>query len=206
MRAWLLVGLAGMLAVGGCDDDGGLDPSIGSSAVSGTVARQKTAEGVAGAVLALVDAEGTVLATTFTDGNGHFAFQSVDQGDYTVRLVAPELAGLDPLYDALEPEVWEIALGSDPVELVFAVVGLIPARITGTVSCGGAPAVDVDVRIIGGSTDVIATTEPSGIFTALDLLPGTYAVIPLMPPCALDPPFSAAIVRPGQFVDLSFGG
>ena len=206
MRAWRTLGLLGLLAVGACDDDGGLDPSIGSSAVSGTVARQKTAEGVAGAVLALVDAEGMVLATTFTDGTGHFTFRAIDQGDYAVRLVAPELAGLDPLYDALEPEVWEFALGSDPVELVFAVVGLIPARITGTVSCGGAPAGGVDVRVIGGPTDVTATTESSGIFTALDLLPGTYAVIPLSPPCALDPPFSAANVRPGQFVDLSFGG
>jgi hypothetical protein len=200
------VGLVFMLALGACDDDGGLDPPTGSSAISGTVARQKTAEGVPGAVLALVDGEGTVLSTTFTDGSGRFAFQSVDQGDYEVRLVAPELAGLDPLYDALEPAVWEVALGSDPVELVFAVVGLIPARITGTVTCAGAPVAGVGVRVVGGATDVTVTTEASGIFTARDLLPGTYAVIPLMAPCSLDPPFSAAIVRPGQFVDLSFGG
>lgn len=206
MRAVSVAAVLAVLAIGACQEPGGLDPPTGSASISGVVARQKTAEGVAGAVLALMDEEGAVLATTFSDRNGHFSFQEVAQDDYEVRLVAPELAGLDPLYDALEPDSWRFTLSSDPVDLVFAVVGLIPARITGIVVCGGTAAPGVEVRVIGGETNVTVVTEASGIFTALDLLPGTYAVIPLDAPCALAPGFTATSVRPGEFVDLSFGG
>lgn len=207
-RGWRLGGVlvALALAVGCTDDGGGMDPGTGPGAISGTVARQKTAEGVPGALVVLLGDEGSARETAITDGNGRFSFQGLAQGDYEVRLVAPELAGLDPLFDALEPASWEVALSSDPVDLVFAVVGLVPARITGTVRCGGGPAAGVSVRVVGGETDATAATDAAGIFTVLDLLPGTYAVIPLSPPCAVDPPFAATTVRPGQFVDLSFGG
>ncbi|MBT8337947.1 MAG: carboxypeptidase-like regulatory domain-containing protein [Gemmatimonadetes bacterium] len=201
---WVAALIVAAVACG--DDDAGVDPIATGGAISGTVARQKTADGVPNAVLALRDVEDRVVATAVTGNAGRFTFSGLEQGAYRVRFVAPELAGLDPLFDALEPVEWDVALSSDPVELVFAVVGLVPARITGTVTCGGAPAADVAVRVIGGETDATATTDEAGIFTALDLLPGTYAVIPLEAPCALTPQFRAATVRPGQFVDLNFGG
>ena len=195
------------LILAGCDDGGGgMEPGAGPGSITGTVARQKTAEGVPGAVVALLGDDGGVLETAITDGNGRFSFQGLAQGEYQVRLVAPELAGLDPLFDALEPPSWEVELTADPVDLVFAVVGLVPARITGTIVCGGAAAAGGEVRVVGGETDATAASDAAGIFTVLDLLPGTYAVIPLSPPCVVDPPFVAATVRPGQFVDLSFGG
>lgn len=205
------VGLRGMILAGltlsGCGEDGGgMDPGAGPGSITGTVARQKTAEGVPGAIVALLGEGGGTLATVITDGNGRFSFQRLAQGDYEVRLVAPEVAGLDPLFDALEPASWEVALVSDPVDLVFAVVGLVPARITGSITCAGAAAAGVEVRVVGGETDASAATDAAGIFTVLDLLPGTYAVIPLSSPCAVEPAFVATTVRPGQFVDLSFGG
>lgn len=203
LRGMILAGLA----LSGCSEyGGGTDPGAGPGSITGTVARQKTAEGVPGAIVALLGEGGGTLATVITDGNGRFSFQRLAQGDYEVRLVAPEVAGLDPLFDALEPASWEVALVSDPVDLVFAVVGLVPARITGTVTCAGTAAPGVEVRVVGGETDASAATDAAGIFTVLDLLPGTYAVIPLSPPCAVEPAFVATTVRPGQFVDLSFGG
>lgn len=206
-REW---GLGALLLVGltaACGDgDGTLGPVAGPGAIAGTVARQKTADGVAGAVLALVGADGAVRTTAVTDANGRFAFSGLAHGVYRVHLVAPELAGLNPLYDALEPASWDVVVGDDPAELVFAVVGLVPARITGTVACGGTPRAGVDVRVVGGVVDATAATDAAGLFTVLDLGPGTYAVIPLSPPCALSPPFEAVSVRPGQFLDLSFEG
>lgn len=206
-REW---GLGALLLVGltaACGDgDGTTDPAAGPGVIAGTVARQKTAEGIGGAVIAVVDDAGAVRGTTVTDGAGRFHIGGLAQGAYRVHLVAPMLAGLDPRYDALEPEAWDVALGSDPVELVFAVVGLVPARITGTVSCGGAARSGVEVRVVGGVTDARTTTDGAGLFTVLDLLPGTYAVIPLSPPCDVAPAFEAVTIRPGQFLDLTFAG
>lgn len=197
----------GAIVLGSCTDgDGGTDPTAAPGSISGTVARQKTGEGVDGAVLALLADSITVRAVTVSDANGRFAFEDVEQGEYRVRLIAPALAGLDPLYYALEPEEFTVSVASDPLEVVLAVVGIVPARVTGTVLCGGAPAVGVEVRVIGGSADVVGATDSGGFFTVLDLLPGTYAVIPVSAPCDLEPRYQAVHLRPGEFKVMDFGG
>ncbi|MGL5911455.1 MAG: SdrD B-like domain-containing protein, partial [Phycicoccus sp.] len=47
--------------------------------------------GVAGVVVQLVDADGTVVATTTTDANGNYRFVGVLPGDYVVRIVPSSL-------------------------------------------------------------------------------------------------------------------
>lgn len=183
----------------------GTAPALTPGLLGGTVARQKTAVGVAGAVLVLSDSSGA-RATALSDADGRFRFPEVPSGEYEVRLVAPAVAGIDPLFEVLEPEVHEVRLGSDPVDLVFAVVGLVPARITGVVRCEGAPVGGLEVRVAGGEVDRVTSTDAEGRYTALDLGPGVYAVIPVDPPCAPIVATEVVRVRPGEFVDLDFGG
>lgn len=198
--------LLGAWAMGGCEDRvTGTAPALTPGLLGGTVARQKTAVGVAGAVLVLSDSSGA-RATALSDADGRFRFPEVPSGEYEVRLVAPAVAGIDPLFEVLEPEVHEVRLGSDPVDLVFAVVGLVPARITGVVRCEGAPVGGLEVRVAGGEVDRVTSTDAEGRYTALDLGPGVYAVIPVDPPCAPIVATEVVRVRPGEFVDLDFGG
>lgn len=198
--------MCGAWAMGGCEDRvSGTAPALAPGLIGGTVARQKTAVGVDGAVLVLVDSSG-VRSAALSDATGQFRFPEVPSGAYDVRLVAPEVAGIDPLFEVLEPEVHEVQLGSDPIDLVFAVVGLVPARITGQVQCAGEPVAGMEVRIAGGEVDTVAVTDAGGMFTALDLEPGVYAVLPVDPPCTLVPAREVVHVRPGEFVDLGFGG
>lgn len=196
-----------LCAMGGCEDRvAGTAPALEPGLIGGTVARQKTAVGVTGAVLVLAEVEGGVVATTHSDESGQFRFPEVPSGDYRVSLVAPAVAGIDPLFEVLEPESQLVAVGTDPVDLVFAVVGLVPARITGTVRCDGDPVEGLDVRVAGGDIDTSAPTDAVGIFTVLDLDAGVYAVLPGEAPCELDPAQAVVRVLPGEFVDLEFGG
>lgn len=198
--------LWGAFAMAGCEDRvGGTAPSLAPGLLGGTVARQKTAIGVEGAVLVLSDTSG-VRATALSDATGRFRFSEMPPGEYEVQLVAPEVAGIDPLFEVLEPAAHEVQLGSEPIDLVFAVVGLVPARITGRVLCDGEPVVGMEVRVAGGEVDAVAVTDAGGLFTVLDLAPGVYTVLPLDAPCLLTPAREVVRIRPGEFVDLGFGG
>ncbi len=63
-------------------------------------------EMVEGVVIHLLDAEGNVLATTVTDGNGHYEFSDLCGGVYRVRFELPDLAGL-------VNEAWTVQNGGD---------------------------------------------------------------------------------------------
>jgi hypothetical protein len=84
------------------------------------------------------------------------------------------------------------------------VVGLVPPRITGRVTCGGAGAEGVRVRVVGGSSDVTATADAAGLWSALELEPGSYAVLPSGAPCALSPAYRVVELRPGQLAEADF--
>jgi hypothetical protein len=86
------------------------------------------------------------------------------------------------------------------------VVGVLAPRVTGAVTCGGAPATGARVRVIGGSTDTTAVADAVGRYTLLDLEPGRYAVIAVDAPCDVSPAFHALDLRPGQAGNADFGG
>ena len=48
--------------------------------------------GIAGVTIELLDADGEVIATTVTDASGHYLFEDVPPGDYTVRIVLSTVA------------------------------------------------------------------------------------------------------------------
>lgn len=204
---WALLGAA--IVSLGCSDDntptGGDDGT--TPGVQGTISRQKTGVGVPGLTVAVVNGGEAVAAST-TGPNGEFAVPGVPDGTYEVVPVGLELAGLDPRFDVMEPTRDTVVVeggSSDP--LVFAVVGLVPARITGEVTCGGVPETAATVRVAGGAaTDEEATPDPLGRYAVLDLLAGVYVVAAESSNCTLVPAYRIVTVRPGEFVRVDFGG
>lgn len=192
-----------------CSDSGTTDPPGGGSgpgSVEGVVARHKTGEGVPGVVVAALFQD-QVVATTHSGLDGGWSIPGLAQGSYRIAATGTELAGLDIRYDAMEPPEYEVdVVPGDPESLVFAVVGLIPTRITGEVTCGGVPQAGARVRVIGGSSDVTSTTDSQGRFSALELYPGSYAVLPIEVPCAVTPEFHAMSLRQGEFGEADFAG
>lgn len=205
-----LPGLLALLLAGGCSDDSdpaGTGNGGSGEGIQGVVARQKTGVGIPGVTISAL-AAGDPVAAAVTGPDGAFALPDLPDGVYHVVPVGLELAGLDPRFDVMEPlrDTVEVADGSSP-ELVFAVVGLIPARITGTLTCGGESQPGATVRVAGGTgTDETATTDPLGRYAVLDLLPGVYTVIPGAADCTLAPAYRIVAVRPGEFVQADFGG
>ncbi len=191
----------------GCDDDpaghGGLDPD----GVRGVVARQKTGEGVAG-VTVTARSNGLPVAAAVTADDGTFRFDALPDGSYELVPVGLDLAGLDPRFDVMEPPR-DTAVLSDgrATGLVFAVVGLVPARITGEVTCAGSPDPSAMLRVAGGpSTDQTVDVDALGRYAALDLNAGNYVVIPVAGGCSVSPAYYVATVRPGELVRADFGG
>jgi hypothetical protein len=198
--------LMGLFTPTGCEgDDEPAGPGTGSAAIAGTVTRQKTGVGVPGLVAVLIR-DGQVVATSHTDAGGGFGFGSVAAGSYTVRLTGYDIAGLDPRFDVLEPQSQSMLVPDGAGDLVFTVVGVLAPRVTGAVMCGGAPAADARVRVIGGSTDTTVVADGVGRYALLDLEPGRYAVIAVDVRCDVSPGFHALDLLPGQAGNADFEG
>lgn len=211
-RRWpsLLLCLSlGLPAVAACGDDdpAGNDGSGSGPGIQGTVSRQKTGEGVAGVTLAVARG-GQVVDATATGPDGTFALAGLADGSYQVVPVGLELAGLDPRFDVMEPGVdTAVVSGGTSQDLVFAVVGLVPARITGEVTCGGTPSAGATVRVAGGrDVDETVMLDAVGRYAVLELLAGVYAVVAESPDCDPDPSVVIVELRPGEFARVDFAG
>jgi len=147
-----------------------------------------------------------VVASAFTDATGRFGFDQQPAGSYTAKLIGLELTGLRPGHTALEPESQTVLVGGDPVELVFAVVGLLPPRVSGTITCAGSPVEGARVRIVGGEADTTVTTNAQGRYGANDLGTGYHSVFIASAPCITVPSFEVVDLKPGQGVEVNFGG
>lgn len=179
--------------------------SDGNAILRGTVASARTAVGVPNLVVALVS-DGAVVAAEPTDADGRFEFSRVPDGSYTVRVTGLELSELSPRHVVLEPAAMPVSLAGGPVDVLFAAVGVIPPRIVGDITCGGGFVEGAKVRIVGGGTDIVLTTNAQGRYAATDLAPGHYAVIVVEAPCAITPTFRVASVLPAQAAEVDFDG
>jgi hypothetical protein len=190
-----------------CRESTPTEPQAGSLTLQGSVTSSKTAEGVANLVVALMDG-GSVVAAVPTDTAGAFTFRNVADGSYTVRVTGTELAGVDTRFTAFDPVETPVTMGGSaaPSQVFIAAVGLIPPRVTGFVSCAGAPAEGARIRVIGGATDVVVTTSAQGRYAATSLDAGHYAVIVESAPCTVTPSWRAASLQAGQLVVLDFAG
>ena len=183
-----------------------LAPTQGDATLTGAVAFVKTGAGVPDLLVALLQG-GHVVRTTHTLTDGSFAFNDVGEGSYTARLTGFELADVNLRATAFDPLERPVVLGSEPVDLAFAAVGLVPPRVAGDVLCAGTPVEGATLRIIGGAeTDVTVTTDVAGRYAATNLSEGVYAVIPLQAPCTLSPELQSVTVGKGQGGEADFSG
>jgi hypothetical protein len=190
----------------GCLDDGGsgaTGPHAGEGVVSGVVKRVKTGAGVANVVVALMQ-DDRVVATSHTDAGGSFSFTALPEGLYVARLTGFELTGVSLLHTVFDPVEQEVTVSGEPRDLVFAAVGVIPARILGEVYCGGTPQEGASVRVVGAETNLTVITNSEGKYGANDLATGYYAVIPEAVGCEVSPAFHTLYVGPGQAGEADF--
>ncbi len=159
--------------------------------------------GLADVIVELHQADGTLLVSTTTDANGHYAFTDVPAGDYYLRVVSPTgyvftLAdqGND---DALDSDV-DRASGRTPT---FSLTpgqnasgwdaGLIPTGRVGGVAwldpnanalrdpdeLNTIPGVPVHISgtdVTGAPVDATVNTDANGAYVVDSLLPGTYQI------------------------------
>lgn len=200
-----LIPTSAILLLWGCQPDAFTAEESGSGTVTGVVAAAKTAEGVANLVVVLVR-DGRAIRSTVTSEEGTFRFGGLAAGPYEVALAAAELAGLSTLHTVFTPTRHHIEVANATVDLTFAVVNLVPARIVGEVSCGRHPAVDARLRVVGGSTDTVVATDAVGRYGATDLAPGSYTVTAVEVPCRVGRGVEVVSLRAGQSLDVDFGG
>ncbi|HET9984630.1 MAG TPA: carboxypeptidase-like regulatory domain-containing protein [Longimicrobiales bacterium] len=182
------------------------DGGAGDGDVTGTVALVKTGAPVANAIVALIQG-GRVLQAAPTDEAGHFAFDRVPPGSYTVHLTGIELTAEDPLFTSFEPLSQSVTRAAEPLHVYFGGEGIVPARLTGFVTCRGAAVAGARVRIVGGATDTTVVTTEQGRYGSPDLAAGAYAVyLEAADPCGYPTPFQAGRVKTGQLLRLDFEG
>jgi hypothetical protein len=194
---------SGALSCGHESSPAGL--SAGDGEVHGSVTVAKTGVGVPNLIIALLH-DGSVVATAATDGSGLFSFPKLVDGTYTARMLGLELTPFRPSFTAMEPESTTVHLTGQPVDLVFGLVGLVPPRVAGLVTCNGTPVDGARVRIVGGTTDVTVTTNAQGKYGATDLGTGFHAVILDSAPCTVGSILQVIELRPGQAGEVNFGG
>lgn len=194
-----------ILIATGCSDSSPIEPPAGSANVSGSVTTVKTATGVPNAVVALLQ-EGDIVRTAFTNTAGNFGFENLRAGDYTARLTALELTGLDLRFVSFAPVEVPFTVDEEPVQLFFAGNGLIPPHVVGDVFCNGAAVSDATVRVVGGEYDQTVQTNPQGRFGATNLSAGNYTVILLShaSSCTFDPIYRIVELLPGQGTTVEF--
>ncbi|WP_336047686.1 MFS transporter [Streptomyces sp. CA2R101] len=144
----------------------------GTSGLGGLVRSAATGLPVEGAMVVVTDVRGEVLATGATGAEGHFAFDELAPGTFTVAVNAP---GHRPA--ALPVEIG--GQGTTRIEIEL----LSGARVQGIVRAGGPdgsrPLPDARVTLVDAAGNVVATstTGEDGAYAFTDLDAGDYTVI-----------------------------
>lgn len=202
----LLLLALGLFLGGACSSDPA-EPHRSNGVLAGSVGLVKSGEGVRD-IIAVLLRDGHVVAAEPTDALGTFRFTDVSAGQYTVRLTGLELSAVSLRHTAFDPVWQDVRVNGAPVDIVFAGVGLVPARILGDVTCDAAPLAGVTLRVVGGTTDVSVQTNAQGRYAATDLDPGHYTVLlpTTTPNCRFAAPWSVTEVLVGQSVEVDFNG
>jgi protocatechuate 3,4-dioxygenase beta subunit/phosphotransferase system IIB component len=148
--------------------------------------------GLPGVTVRLRDGDGNVVATTATDANGTYSFDSLAAGTYSVEIDAATLpAGTVPTYDLDgigTPNAASVELEADQerTDADFGYRGSaslgdrlwIDIDGDGTQDAGEPGINGVTVELVDGSGTVIATTTTAGdgTYTFSNLLGGSYTV------------------------------
>ncbi|MFD8543411.1 MFS transporter [Streptomyces sp. NPDC059649] len=142
----------------------------GTGGLGGQVRSAVTGEPVADAMVVVTDVRGEVLATGRTGAEGHFSFDELAPGTFTVAVNA---TGYRPA--ALPVEVGGQGTTRIEVELLSG------ARVQGVVRAGADrhPLSDARVTLVDAAGNVVATstTGEDGAYAFTDLDAGDYTVI-----------------------------
>lgn len=144
----------------------------GTSGLGGQVRSAATGRPVEGAMVVVTDVRGEVLATGMTGAEGHFAFDELAPGTFTVAVNAPNHRPA-----ALPVEIG--GQGTTRIEIEL----LSGARVQGIVRAGGPdgsrPLPDARVTLVDAAGNVVATstTGEDGAYAFTDLDAGDYTVI-----------------------------
>ncbi|WP_282436529.1 MFS transporter [Aciditerrimonas ferrireducens] len=125
--------------------------------------------GVAGALVALVGAEGRVLARTTTDERGGFRFEELAAGDYTVAVTAPARAAAATTVVLAPGETREVAVALGPA-------GRLEGRVTFD---GGRPLPGAPVRVLDAQGRELArsVSDAEGRYRIAEVPPGRVRVV-----------------------------
>lgn len=154
-----------------------------------------TEDPIAGVTVELLNEDGRVIATTQTDANGHYKFDDLRPGVYTVREQQPagyfhvgQLAGSGGGDDSLDDIISAVAIGSGERLVDYNFCEVPPSSIEGTVHTDlngdcvfdpdEAPLAGVTIELINDRGEVMATTETDadGHYRFDNLRAGTYTV------------------------------
>ncbi|MFD9817170.1 MFS transporter [Streptomyces sp. NPDC059080] len=142
----------------------------GTSGLGGQVRSAVTGQPVTGAMVVVTDVRGEVLATGTTGPEGHFAFDDLASGTFTVAVNAAEFRPT-----AVPVEVGGQGTTRIEVELLSG------AKVEGVVRAGSArrPLSDARVTLVDAAGNVVATstTGEDGAYAFTDLDAGDYTVI-----------------------------
>jgi protocatechuate 3,4-dioxygenase beta subunit len=180
--------LAGMVFADS-NDDCVYDPALGETAISGVT-------------IQLIDASGTVVASTQTDTAGRYRFANLRPGSYSVRELQPSgffqggqrigsaggrVGGVDL--------ITEIPVGAGQNLIDYDFCELLPGSLQGVVyvdsnrdciyqpEMGETPIRDVTVELRDADGRIVATTrtDAAGRYRFENLAPGVYAVTEIQP-------------------------
>ena len=146
-------------------EDAPLDVTDGA-ALTGTVTDSTTDDPVAGATVAATDADGTLTATSAS--NGTYTIHGLDAGSVTLQVEASGYVESDPSPATLTSGVPT----TDNLTLEEA------GGITGTITAegGGAPPSGTTVSAASTQQPISGVVQSDGSFTIEGLEPGTYSV------------------------------
>ncbi len=188
-------------------------------------------EPVVGATIMLEDATGRVIAQTVTDPAGFYSFTALPPGVYSVVEVTPEglidgaaqagtVSGeVNGIVDG-RGRITQIVLTSGQDGIQYDFCEEEPVSISGFVHLSDAdgdcfgdaesnrPLSGVTVRLLdeAGQTVATTTTDESGRYQFVDLLPGVYSVVETTPAWLIDGAAQIGFVdgeRRGSVVDSS---
>lgn len=139
--------------------------------IMGTVTNQQTGQPISGAQIEvrILDANGAVVATLFTDLQGMFQVQQLAPGTYTV------VAGAS----GFQTDISSVSIPPGGQANLTIALAPNPGFITGTVSSGGNPVAGASVSVVDQNNVQISAviTDSQGNYTASGLPPGNYNVV-----------------------------
>ncbi len=168
--------------------------------VTGDCEKNPDTPGISGVVMHLLNADGTVIATTTTDVNGNYKFDNLVAGAYTVLEEQPAGWLEDDAHVGSagglvvnDDKIAQIALTTNINAVHYDFCEVLPVSISGHVgidTIGGQtanstmpPISGVTMQLLDSAGNVIGTTttDTNGNYAFTGMAPGTYGVRELQP-------------------------